>query len=252
MEMLLHGYEWTPDTVGAGGGSVHRLQGRGKSNLYLKYGQGPIAREITDEMVRLQWLAGRIPVPEVCHFVASRDAAWLLMSELPGRTAYQVLQESAANRVAVVDALVDFLRLLHALPIEACPFNGGHRLRLVHAQERAAAGLIDEGDFNDEHAGWTAAQILDHLSGLLPMAFDAIVTHGDFSLDNILMDDGEVVGLIDVGRLGVADRYQDLAILWNRLGEFGPTLQQRMFTRYGIASPDERKLRFHITLDECF
>lgn len=59
-------------------------------------------------------------------------------------------------------------------------------------------------------------------------------------------------GCIDVGRLGVAGRYQDLAILWNGLREFDGALGARLFARYGIGVPDERRLRFHLTLDECF
>jgi aminoglycoside 3'-phosphotransferase-1 len=61
-----------------------------------------------------------------------------------------------------------------------------------------------------------------------------------------------VVGCIDVGRGGIADRYQDLAILWNCLGEFDGELQARLFQRYGIAEPDRRKLAFHLMLDEMF
>jgi aminoglycoside 3'-phosphotransferase-1 len=78
------------------------------------------------------------------------------------------------------------------------------------------------------------------------------MTHGDLSLDNILMDGGEVVGMVDVGRAGVADRYQDLAILAKGVGVFDESLQERLFTSYGIAVPDERKLRFHTVLDEFF
>jgi aminoglycoside 3'-phosphotransferase-1 len=60
------------------------------------------------------------------------------------------------------------------------------------------------------------------------------------------------MGFVDVGRAGVADRYQDLAILWSGLGEFEETLQQRLLTSYGIGVLDEHKLRFHLALDEFF
>ena len=66
------------------------------------------------------------------------------------------------------------------------------------------------------------------------------------------MLDGEVVGCIDVGRVGIADRYQDLAILWSCLGEFDPSLQQRFLTQYGVTDLDRRKLQFHLLLDELF
>ena len=34
--------------------------------------------------------------------------------------------------------------------------------------------------------------------------------------------------------------------------EFGPELQQVLFTAYGLDAPDARKLEFHLLLDECF
>lgn len=61
-----------------------------------------------------------------------------------------------------------------------------------------------------------------------------------------------MVGCIDVGRAGIADRYQDLAILWNCLGEFGASLRERLFPQYGLSAPDRRKLEFHLLLDELF
>lgn len=72
------------------------------------------------------------------------------------------------------------------------------------------------------------------------------------SLDNLLICEGEVAGCIDVGRTGIADRYQDLAILWNRLGEFDSLLQERFFQQYGITDMDLCKLQFHLMLDELF
>ncbi|MGT3382117.1 phosphotransferase, partial [Escherichia coli] len=69
---------------------------------------------------------------------------------------------------------------------------------------------------------------------------------------NLIFDEGKLIGCIDVGRVGIADRYQDLAILWNCLGEFSPSLQKRLFQKYGIDNPDMNKLQFHLMLDEFF
>jgi aminoglycoside 3'-phosphotransferase-1 len=68
---------------------------------------------------------------------------------------------------------------------------------------------------------------------LLPLTSNPVVTHGDFSLDNLLIHDGQVIGCIDAGRVGIAGRYQDIAISWNSLGEFGAALQNRLFEQYG-------------------
>lgn len=249
----LAGYRWARDTVGESGGAVYRLHGSpAAADVYLKHGGGATAADITDEMVRLRWLDGRLPAPAVTHFVADPEEAWLLMTAVPGRSAWQVLDTSPDDRQATVDALARFMKRLHALPVSDCPFAADHLYRVARARERIDAGLVDEEDFDPERAGWSAEQVWDAMQQLLPLHADPVVTHGDFSLDNLLIHDGEVVGCIDVGRLGIADRYQDLAILWNCLGDFDAALQERLFASYGIAEPDRRKLQFHLLLDELF
>lgn len=77
--------------------------------------------------------------------------------------------------------------------------------------------------------------------------------HRLFAQDSSYSSSGWLlIGCIDVGRVGIADRYQDLAILWNCLGEFSPSLQKRLFQKYGIDNPDMNKLQFHLMLDEFF
>lgn len=247
------GYQWARDTVGESGGAVYRLYGKtGAPDLFLKHGRSAIAGDVTDEMVRLRWLAGHIPVPAVKGFVATPDEAWLLMTAVPGQTAYQRLAAHPDTRIAIVDALATFLRRFHAIPLSACPFTSDHAYRLARARERLDAGLIDEDDFDEARHGWTARQVWEATQRLLPIPSDPVVTHGDFSLDNILMRDCEVVGCIDPGRVGIADRYQDVAILWNSLGAFDASLQDRLLAQYGIAEADDRRLEFHLLLDEMF
>lgn len=249
----LVGYEWARDNVGESGGAVYRLHSKtGAPDLFLKHGRSTIAGDITDEMVRLRWLARHIPVPVVEGFIATQDEAWLLMTAVPGRTAYQLLEAQPEAGAGIVDALATFLRRLHAIPVNECPFTSDHAYRLARARERIDAGLVEEDDFDDEREGWTAEQVWKAMRQLLPMPSDTVVTHGDFSLDNILIVDGEVVGCIDVGRVWIADRYQDLAILWSCLGEFDPSLQDRLLTQYGVTDLDQRKLQFHLMLDELF
>ena len=253
MAALVDGFVWTRDLVGESGGNVYRLHGKpGMPDLFLKHGHGSVAGDVTDEMTRLLWLSDHVPVPRVMHFVRSADEAWLLMTALPGLTAWQLLAANDDRQGEIVDALADFLRRLHAIPADSCPFNSDHARRLHHARARIDAGQIDTEDFDEERQGWTAEQLWREMTALLPLSPDPVATHGDFSLDNLLITDGKVTGCIDVGRAGIADRYQDLAILWNCLGEFDAALQRRLFERYGLAAPDDAKLRFHLMLDELF
>lgn len=246
------GCRWHRDLVGESGGTVHRLSRDGTGDLYLKHGTGPVAGAIADEMARLRWLAPHVPVPRVVHFQIDDAGAWLLGTALPGRTAWQWLDGDPEAAPAIVDAIAAFLRRLHAIPAETCPFAADRALRLADAAARMAAGLVDEADFDDARAGWSARQVWDAMQARPIPDAPPVVTHGDFSLDNILIANGIVTGCIDVGRAGRADRYQDLAIAWNGLGGFDPALQRRLFAAYGIPEPDMARIEFHLMLDEFF
>lgn len=253
MAASVEGYRWTRETTGESGAAVYRLHGKpGALDLFLKTGPGAVAKEISAEAARLRWLAAHLLVPRVIDFVAKAGQAWLLMSAMPGRSARNVLEADPAAGIAVVDALAAFMRRVHAIPIEACPFDNALSARLAHARARIDAGEVDETEFDAERLGQTAEQVWSDVQAMLPLAPDPVVTHGDFTLDNLLIDGGVVSGCIDVGRAGIADRYQDLALLWTGLGEFGASLQDRLFAQYGIAAPDRRRMGFHLLLDELF
>lgn len=250
---LLFDYKWSRDTVGESGDAVYRLRKGGVTpDLFLKCALQPSAQDVAGEMLRLQWLGNHVPVPLVKALFATPDEAWLLTAALPGKTAYQLLEAFPDKGPAVVDALAGLLNRLHAIPVESCPFNSDHRLRLGEARWRIDRTLVDITDFDRGQAGWTAEQVWTEVTSLLPLEPDPVVTHGDFSLDNILIAEDGVATCIDVGRAGIADRYQDIAIAWHCLGEFGAPLQQRLLTSYGIAQADHGKIRFHLLLDELF
>jgi aminoglycoside 3'-phosphotransferase I len=247
------GYAWAQNFDGQSGSSVYQLRSnRNQPDLFLKYGSGPAAREVEDEMAKLRWLSNHASVPTVVGTAQAEKEFWLLTSALRGQTAYQSLQSEGEMAHAMVIALVRFLRSFHAIPIDQCPFDNSQHLKMALARRRIDDGLVDIDDFDDERQGWAPEQIWQAMLEKLPLPFDSVVTHGDFSLDNIIVDDGEVVGCIDVGRCGRADRYQDIAILWNCLGDFSPDLQNLMLNEYGLDEIDHNKLEFHLLLDELF
>lgn len=41
---------------------------------------------------------------------------------------------------------------------------------------------------------------------------EVVVCHGDYCLPNVLLDDGRVVGYVDLGEVGLAERWRDLAV----------------------------------------
>lgn len=151
LDTELHGYKWARDKVGQSGAAIYRLYDKTDApELYLKHGTDTVADDITDEMIRLNWLQAFIPVPNIMHFTRTPNDALLLTTAISGKTAFQMLEESPDAQIEIVDALATFLRRLHAVPISGCPFNSNHIFRLALAQKRMNDGLVDADDFDDE------------------------------------------------------------------------------------------------------
>jgi aminoglycoside 3'-phosphotransferase II len=244
---LLH-RDRLPITLGRSDASVWRFEGNGET-LFLKAEPIHPLSELPGEAERLQWLATTsIPAPELRAHFEEDGHAWLLMTALPGADLTHLVDRPEA----LCNALATGLRALHALDPSICPFD--HRLdaKLASGAANVAAGRVDETDFDDSFNGWTAKQVLAWLLEHRPTVEDLVVAHGDASLPNIMAQHGAFSGVIDCGRLGVADRWQDLAlacrsIIWN----CGPEHVAPFLAAYG-AEWDEERYRYYCALDELF
>jgi aminoglycoside 3'-phosphotransferase-2 len=245
----LAGYRWNRLTTGASGAEVFRLDAPGRPGLFVKTEREDSFAEGPGEAARLRWLAGRsIAAPRVIRAENHSDRHWLLMSAVPGRDA----ATAEITPVLTVAAVADALRALHAEPIGACPFDHTLEQRIARARARVAAGVIDVSGIDGAFAGRSAPDLLAELEATRPPSEDLVVAHGDACLENILVDEsGAVTGIVDCSRLGVADRYQDLALASRSIGEIlGEPWIVPFLARYGIAAVDRSRLRFYQLLDE--
>lgn len=231
----------TPQTIGESGAMVYRA---GEKHFIKSEPITPLA-ELPDEIDRLRWLhATGLPCPEVIDAADHAGRHWLLMTAVPGRdlaSSPDVSGEAAVHLVATA------LRQLHALDPASCPFDHRASLRIADASARYEAGLYD-GDDPDNGPG-------DHarLLTTVPATEDFVVTHGDACFPNFMAEGGRFTGFIDCGRLGVADRYQDLALACRSLERnYGVASLPAFFAAYGISEPDAAKLAWYTLLDEFF
>ncbi len=234
---------WEPVTTGRSGAMVAR-------------GPGVFRKQVSDQSVdlrieaeRLSWLRAQgIPAPEVLE---SRRTL-LVTRAVPGLTAADLWP--AGMRPRVVAALARLTRELHSLSVEDCPFD--RRLDAVIAQ--ALEADVDLGDLDPERLGWSRDRLLEELLGQRPENEDLVVCHGDLCLPNVILDPDsvEVTGVLDVGRLGVADRWTDLAIGTRSLAspenpQFGQWAAEQYLAAYGIEL-DHEKSDYYRLLDEFF
>ncbi len=76
-----------------------------------------------------------------------------------------------------------------------------------------------------------------------------------------MIEDGKISGFLDLGKAGLADRYQDIALCYRSLqnncsGAYGgksyPAFDpDLLFEELGI-QPDWEKIKYYILLDELF
>ncbi len=248
---LLHGYTWDLQTIGRSVAGVFRLEAEGKPALFLKTEQARPFAELADEAARLRWLAGQgIACPRAMAFETHAGRDWLLMSAVAG---HDLVSAPSADTGNTIDIMARALRALHALDVRSCPFDHGLDKRIAMARARMEAGEVDESDFDDERQGRTAADAFAELLLLRPATQDLVVTHGDACLPNVMAAEGTFSGFIDCGRLGVADRHQDLALAcWSIRHNLGEAWVQPFLDSYGFVEADPLKLAWYRLLDEFF
>ncbi len=182
-------------------GGVTYQVGAGRDREFVKTATPDWAHHLVAEADRLRWAAAYIRVPRVL----AAGVGWLHTAGVPGRSA--VDPRWTADPRTAARAIGAGLRLLHdALPVDDCPFGP---------------------------PPW--------VTGNGP-ADRLVVCHGDACAPNTLIgDDGRCCGHVDLGDLGVADRWADLAVAllslsWNYEGSW----EAELLDAYGVAEDRAR------------
>jgi len=242
-------YSFMRRTEGQSGAALFQLDAPDLDTLFLKTAAaGPLA-ELAGEAARLRWLAGAgMPCAPVLAFAHEDGRDWLLMGAVAGAD----LEAAQLDPAGAVMLMAAALRRLHALDIASCPFDHCTALRIAHARARMDAGLVDLGDLDDAHGALSLDDLFARLQAQQPLVEDLVVTHGDACLNNCMAAGGAFSGWIDCGRLGLADRWQDLALAARDIGEaFGNECVTPFLHAYGVA-PDPDRAAFYRLLDEFF
>lgn len=226
-----------------------RLASPGGEVRFLKLARLEERASLAAERDRLNWAATRLPVPSVLGFGADDEQAWLLTAGLDGVDATD--DSLRADPARLIPLLASGLRRIHGIPIGGCPFDSRNDVALETARRRVAAGLVDSvRDPNHTGVTMTAAEALARLERLRPEREDLVVCHGDYCLPNVLIRDGQVSGYVDLGALGVADRWWDLAVAtWSVTWNLGPGWEDHFLAAYGVPRDPDRLAVYRLLYD---
>jgi streptomycin 3"-kinase len=251
------GVWWEPVLAGESTASVFR---RSDGAVFAKCAGRRGVRHLRAERDRVAWLSATdVPCAEVADWSESADGACLVTTAIDGVRACDV---PAAAVPKVLDSLAGILRDLHAVPTDRCPFDRRLSVTLPAAEDVVRRGAVDLDNLDPADRPTAPSDLLaglraqaDLMSRLEPA--DLVVCHGDACLPNVLLDPDtwQCVGLVDLGRLGVADRYLDLSLVAANVGSAGMFPQfsaadaDTLLRAYGLDDPDRVRLRFYQVLD---
>lgn len=255
VNMLIGGKPYVFDDIGMSGSKIMIFD-----DCVLKIVN--YRKENEDTVQMMKWLEGKIPGPKVICYEKDSAHQYLLMSKVPGKMSCdEYFLEHPQELLAL---LAKALKMLWSVDISDCPRNRDIDAELQEAKYRIENNLVDldnvepttfgEGGFKNPQA------LLEWLEENRP-DYEPVLSHGDFCLPNIFIEDGKISGFIDLGDTGIGDKWRDIALCYRSLqhnfdGSFGGKVYpdfnpDMLFDALGI-EPNREKLRYYILLDELF
>jgi streptomycin 3"-kinase len=246
--------DWLPVTAGESGDLVYR---RSDGLAYAKVAAPERSAALADECRRLAWLAAHsFASPRVLDWSETDDGACLVMSAVPGIPASAL---SGHDLLEAWPSMVRQIQALHRLPADQCPFDRGLSVMYRRAEDVVARDAVNPDFLPDEDRAVPAAGLLARIADLparlAQETVDRVVCHGDACLPNFMIDPQtrQCTGLVDVGRLGTADRHVDLALMVTNASESWAS-EADGECAFAILSdilgvPDRERLAFYLRLD---
>ncbi|QVQ52864.1 APH(3'') family aminoglycoside O-phosphotransferase [Spiractinospora alimapuensis] len=247
---------WEPVDHGESGASVVRST---DGQAFAKCVPAARSASLAEERDRTEWLHRQgIPAPRVLDWWADSDTACLVLGAVPGVPASGL---TASRLSSAWSSITEAVVHLHSVPLGDCPLSRDLASMFAAAHDVVARGAVNPDFLPEEDRATPPGELLARLTPqrgerARQEVAEAVVCHGDLCLPNILVDPEthRVTGFVDLGRLGRADPYADLALLLTNARETWPDERDaqsadRAFARgYGI-DLDHERLGFYLALD---
>ena len=246
---------YTIDDIGMSGNQVLIFE-----DMVLKIEE--CSASMDQQVQMMQWLDEKIPVPEVIAYEVEGGKSYLLMTKVNGVMSCDTYY--LENPQVLLETLAVALRMLWDVDVKECPVVRDVDAMLEEARLQVESGLVDldnvEPDTFGEDGFESPKHLLEWLENNRP-AFEPVLCHGDFCLPNIFLEGSQLKGVIDLGKTGVGDKWNDIALCYRSLkhnfdGTYGGKVYEDfnpdiLFEKLGI-EPDWEKIKWYLLLDELF
>ncbi len=252
---LIEKKDFTVDEIGMSDSSVLIFD-----DMVLKI--QPVSKSYENEHLMMNWLKNKISVPECICNVTENGKNYLLMSKIGGKMSCE--DEYMSDPNLLISVLAEAMKKLWKVDISDCPVKNDLSTVLKEAEYRVESGFVDVSDAEPDTFGKGGfkdpEELLRWLYDNKPKE-NLVLSHGDFCLPNVFINGDKFSGFVDIGRMGVADKYQDIALCYRSLkhnfdgiysGISYGGYDDKMFFNALEIEPDFDKIRYYILLDELF
>ena len=168
---------------------------------------------------------------------------WMLTASVSGEDCTHRAYLDDPKRLC--DLFATQLRALHEVDFSDCPVRDrtGEFLRL--AEENYRTGNFDPSHFPDNFGYRSAEEAYAVLTAGKDALARNVLIHGDYCLPNVMLDNWQFSGFIDLGAAGIGDRHIDLFwgtwTLWFNLKT--DQYRDRFYDAYGRDRVDPELIR---------
>ena len=255
IRLLIDKKSFTVDDIGMSGNKVYVFE-----DMVLKIGDDSVS--MTEQVQMMQWMEGKIPVPQVLHYEEEKGKSYLLMSRMDGKMSCDTYYLEKPN--ILLKALACGLKMLWEVDIRECPRVRDLDVVLQEAHMQVEHNLVDVDNVEPTTFGENGFESPKHLLEWLENnrpPFEPVFSHGDYCLPNVFLENDRVKGFIDLDRAGIGDKWNDIALCYRSLkhnfdGTYGGKVYEdfdpdMLFEELGI-EPNWEKINYYLLLDELF
>lgn len=191
-------------------------QGMTSLVVLLKTERGNFALKRSDRVPYLEWLkreafvlnalsTTHLPIPQVIAIDEQPDSVSLLMTALPGEPLSELLRRGVSDEMR--------RDLLHQFGQTLSLIHNAQPPSILSSDRPWLQRILDEGRFNLEHGyAEEEALLIAQMIATCPATIPEVLIHGDYTIDNVLVDGGRITGIIDWGRGDIGDPRYDLTL----------------------------------------
>ena len=133
---------------------------------------------------------------------------WLLTRRIPGEDC--IHKQYLGNPKRLCDTTATLLRQLHDTDFTGCPVPHRTEAYLETVSRNHRMARYDTSLFPDNWGYRSAEEAWNVVQSVAPYLKEDTLLHGDYCLPNILLDNWQFSGFIDLGCGGIGDRHIDL------------------------------------------